>query len=311
MSGRDWLRRRNLHPGLSLLLAAAVLYACHYAVLARGFLLPFVDADQLVIADMAAHFAGGAFPEPFFWGQDYLLPVEAYQNVVHPQWAVSFSFRAMAASLGDRAVAGPVVRAGLWIPLAAVLLVAFVPASRPIRSRRFWLALALVGILVLGMLGTSKIGDAAPSVFFSAHRFWLALPYALVAIALQAGLDAPRGRPAANGRAVWLLLAWGVVSIAATHVRLGPLVSAEISRRAPVAVAPRAQIADACRTLARSIDRRQYYFAIDGRHDLLAYGCFPLAGVYVTQTDHERRTWLARALGTRTPLPLDPSRPRF
>lgn len=46
-----------------------------------GFHAVWLDPDQLVVADQAAWMARGEFHEPFFYGQAYLLPFEAYLAV--------------------------------------------------------------------------------------------------------------------------------------------------------------------------------------------------------------------------------------
>lgn len=56
----------------------AGLYLLHFALFHSGFHSVYLDADQLVIADQAAWMARGAFFEPFFFGQAYLLPFESY-----------------------------------------------------------------------------------------------------------------------------------------------------------------------------------------------------------------------------------------
>lgn len=53
----------------------------HFAVHQLGFHAVFLDSDQLVIADQAAWMARGEFFEPFFFGQAYLFPFEAYLAV--------------------------------------------------------------------------------------------------------------------------------------------------------------------------------------------------------------------------------------
>ena len=57
------------------------LYLLHFAVHQLGFHAVWLDSDQLVIADQAAWMARGEFFEPFFFGQAYLLPFEAYLAV--------------------------------------------------------------------------------------------------------------------------------------------------------------------------------------------------------------------------------------
>ena len=59
----------------------AGLYLLHFAVHQLSFHAVFLDSDQLVIADQAAWMARGEFFEPFFFGQAYLFPFEAYLAV--------------------------------------------------------------------------------------------------------------------------------------------------------------------------------------------------------------------------------------
>lgn len=58
-----------------------ILCLLHFAVHQLGFHAVFLDSDQLVIADQAAWMARGEFFEPFFFGQAYLFPFEAYLAV--------------------------------------------------------------------------------------------------------------------------------------------------------------------------------------------------------------------------------------
>lgn len=48
------------------------------AQVTHSFNLKFTDVDQLAHADMASHFAEGHIPEPLFWGQNYLFPLESW-----------------------------------------------------------------------------------------------------------------------------------------------------------------------------------------------------------------------------------------
>lgn len=58
-----------------------LLCALHAVVHQGGFHAVWLDPDQLVVADQAAWMARGEFHEPFFYGQAYLLPFEAYLAV--------------------------------------------------------------------------------------------------------------------------------------------------------------------------------------------------------------------------------------
>lgn len=57
------------------------LFLVHAVVHQAGFHAVWLDPDQLVVADQAAWMARGEFHEPFFYGQAYLLPFEAYLAV--------------------------------------------------------------------------------------------------------------------------------------------------------------------------------------------------------------------------------------
>lgn len=59
----------------------AGLYLLHFAALHLGFHAIYLDADQLLVADQAKWMSLGHFFEPFFFGQAYLLPFEAYLAV--------------------------------------------------------------------------------------------------------------------------------------------------------------------------------------------------------------------------------------
>lgn len=60
------------------LIALIGLYLFHALFFATKFIFPVVDADQLVMADMSSFYARGIIPEPYFWGQNYLFPVESW-----------------------------------------------------------------------------------------------------------------------------------------------------------------------------------------------------------------------------------------
>lgn len=70
------------------------LFIVHAAVHLASFQSVYLDSDQLVIADQARWIARGEIHEPFFFGQSYLLPFEAY-------------------------LAAPLIWLGVW-PIAAV-----------------------------------------------------------------------------------------------------------------------------------------------------------------------------------------------
>lgn len=59
----------------------AGLYLLHFAALHLGFHAIYLDADQLLVADQAKWMSQGQVFEPFFFGQAYLLPFEAYLAV--------------------------------------------------------------------------------------------------------------------------------------------------------------------------------------------------------------------------------------
>jgi hypothetical protein len=63
------------------LLATVLAYVVSYLVVGQNILWKFVDSDQMVIADMALSFSRGVVPEPFFWGQNYLFPIESWLAV--------------------------------------------------------------------------------------------------------------------------------------------------------------------------------------------------------------------------------------
>lgn len=89
------------------------LFLVHAVVHQVGFHAVWLDPDQLVVADQAAWMARGEFHEPFFFGQAYLLPFEAYLAV-------------------------PAVWLGLS-PLAAVKLVAALCFYVPYAATTWWL----------------------------------------------------------------------------------------------------------------------------------------------------------------------------
>lgn len=62
-------------------LAVLGLFLLHAVIHQAGFHAVWLDPDQLVVADQAAWMARGEFHEPFFYGQAYLLPFEAYLAV--------------------------------------------------------------------------------------------------------------------------------------------------------------------------------------------------------------------------------------
>jgi hypothetical protein len=82
--------------------------------------------------------------------------------------------------------------------------------------------------------------------------------------------------------------------------------SDELAKPRPVLAAERDYVVSSCRRLARSIDRRRYYLVVTGRNDPLAYGCFPLNGLYVTQTMYDRRTWFSETVGDRRAHEIPP-----
>lgn len=54
------------------------LYIVQAVYYSTRFIFPVVDADQLVMADMATFYSQGFIPEPYFWGQNYLFPLESW-----------------------------------------------------------------------------------------------------------------------------------------------------------------------------------------------------------------------------------------
>lgn len=62
-------------------LAVLGLFLLHAVIHQAGFHAIWLDPDQLVVADQTAWMARGEFHEPFFYGQAYLLPFEAYLAV--------------------------------------------------------------------------------------------------------------------------------------------------------------------------------------------------------------------------------------
>ena len=66
---------------LLLVFASVIAYVFSYLVVGQNVLWKFVDSDQMIMADMALSFSKGIIPEPFFWGQNYLFPVESWLAV--------------------------------------------------------------------------------------------------------------------------------------------------------------------------------------------------------------------------------------
>lgn len=62
-------------------LGLAVLYLVQAGFYSAQVLFKFVDSDQLVMADMTSFYAQGVIPEPYFWGQNYLFPLESWLGV--------------------------------------------------------------------------------------------------------------------------------------------------------------------------------------------------------------------------------------
>ncbi|MEN9825394.1 MAG: hypothetical protein RI953_1139, partial [Pseudomonadota bacterium] len=66
------------------------------SLIATRFNWIFIDADQLVIAEQARWISMGLFFEPYFYGQNYLFPIDAYLSSilvflgVNPLSAVQF-----------------------------------------------------------------------------------------------------------------------------------------------------------------------------------------------------------------------------
>ena len=116
------------------------LFLVHALVHQVGFHAVWLDPDQLVVADQAAWMARGEFHEPFFFGQAYLLPFEAYLAV-------------------------PAVWLGLN-PLASVKLIAALSFYLPYLATTWWLGRdrpwAAVGVTALLVLLPLEYTLAAP-----------------------------------------------------------------------------------------------------------------------------------------------------
>ena len=145
-----------------------LLCALHAVVHQAGFHAVWLDPDQLVVADQAAWMARGEFHEPFFYGQAYLLPFEAYLAV-------------------------PAVWLGLD-PLAAVKAVAALSFYLPWVLTTWWLgrerpwAALVVAALFFALPLEYTLAAALPRGFITGIALaWLGLAMLLRPVAPSAG----------------------------------------------------------------------------------------------------------------------------
>lgn len=137
-----------------------LLFALHFGVHQTGFHAVWLDPDQLVVADQAAWMARGEFHEPFFFGQAYLLPFEAYLAV-------------------------PAVWLGLS-PLAAVKWVAALSFYLPwaftawwLGRRRPWAAVAVTALFLALPLEYTLAAPLPRGFITGIALAWLALAWLL------------------------------------------------------------------------------------------------------------------------------------
>ena len=123
------------------------LFLAHAAFHLTSFQAVYLDSDQLVIADQARWIARGEIHEPFFFGQAYLLPFEAY-------------------------LAAPLIWLGVW-PIAAVkavsaaaLYLPFVWTAWVLAKERPWAAWG-VAVLFIGLHPEYMLTAAMPRGFMA------------------------------------------------------------------------------------------------------------------------------------------------
>ena len=74
------ISRLSRGSGLWVTLATAA-YIAQAIVLTTGLLWKYVDPDQMVEAEMARRYSEGFVPEPYFWGQPYMFPIDSWLAV--------------------------------------------------------------------------------------------------------------------------------------------------------------------------------------------------------------------------------------
>lgn len=160
--------------GLWLTLAI-LLYIAQAIVLTAGLLWKYVDPDQLVEAEMARRYAEGFVPEPYFWGQPYMFPIDSWLAVP----VVALGVRADVATMLVTAVAwyAPFVLVQAFLrgrPLIVRAALLLIPLAIPIplllvslMPRNFGAAAGLGAVAVMVIIFVkSRVGRSIAGVFF-------------------------------------------------------------------------------------------------------------------------------------------------
>lgn len=182
---------RALTPGrvAALLVALAAIY--RLALLARGW--PALDSDEAVIGLMARHILQGDRPT-FFWGQNYMGPIEAYFAALLFALFGSSTFvlglSALLLTLGFLVTVYWLGRAA-YGPAVGLLALVWLVISPPIFTLRqlapiggYQELLLLGGLILLGVWSRLRLPDTRPT----SRAGWLRCTAMYVAIGYLAGL---------------------------------------------------------------------------------------------------------------------------
>jgi hypothetical protein len=234
------------------------------------------------------------------WITIKIIGYYAYSNplhIIYHQLPLSFSFKQLFTSLHEASVYKSFLYAFVSLQAALSLyLILLLFNAKELTLRIIFVIFSIIGGILI-MLSTNKIMDFTESIFYSGIRFWLIIPYLFLSLNFfflqQYRLWIPKFK--------YLLPSFVILILVSCLVTLNWLkanVSTAIQDPRPVQVDTKLNILEQCNNiLSRMNQTKQHeYVLIEGRNDFLAYGCYPLAGIYVVQTEFERRVWLKRML---------------
>ncbi len=223
------------------------------------------------------------------------------EYLVASAWPLQFSVHRFFTSLNLSTISPLLLSA----PVTGTLLVYSLSLRNTrIEQIKLWRligAISGVAIVCLLALSSPKIDDAGDSVYFSGIRFFLPLPFCILAalawLALQSPKSAEDTNKAPQYRSTWLAV--GVLAallLLNTRIWINSHGTEEFARQSAVRPAIREQVVQSCERIKAHLTGNFTFGKIEGRNDLLAYGCTVFSSITLFQSDFERRHWLVREI---------------
>ncbi|WP_156170566.1 hypothetical protein [Luteimonas sp. FCS-9] len=212
--------------------------------------------------------------------------------VVHQAPVYSFSYRTFLENVANDAVIAPALRALLCLQFLTVMGLIARGVMRERRRLYCLVPLFVFAVFMLLLFSSGKLRDALPNVFFSGVRFWTSIPLFFLCYCFLLVKDAQLDVDSILRERGLLVFAAIVGLLAFDIATIRPVIKPSLSSHSMVAYGRIDNIRDRCRAIAKAgpVD----VYRIVGRNDLLAYGCYPLEGIKVFQTEYDRRTWFLR-----------------